>query len=72
VTDPRTLFFSFVASCIALSVSAAGDDWPQFRGPGGRGIAERQQLPDVWSVESGDNVAWRGRNSLFAVSRPDP
>jgi hypothetical protein len=56
VTDPRTLFFTFAASFIALSLSAAGDDWPQFRGPGGRGFT----------------LIFRGRNSLFAVSRPDP
>lgn len=41
----------------ALSVRAAGPvDWPQFRGPGGLGVADAAQLPERWSTT--DNVAW--------------
>ena len=40
-----------------ISASAAGPfDWPQFRGPGGNGIAEESKLPQKWSTT--DNVAW--------------
>jgi outer membrane protein assembly factor BamB len=31
--------------------------WPQFRGPGARGIAEGSALPDRWSTT--ENVAWK-------------
>ena len=32
-------------------------DWPQFRGPGARGVAANRDLPDHWSAT--ENVAWR-------------
>jgi len=35
----------------------AQDAWPQFRGPGSRGVAEGSELPDTWSAT--DNVAWK-------------
>lgn len=49
--------------CVALTSShssgtrAAGPvEWPQFRGPGGAGIADRSALPRRWSTT--DNVSW--------------
>ncbi len=36
--------------------SAAADNWPQWRGPGGLGIAEGE-YPDTWSVS--ENVVWK-------------
>src|SRR5437762_1687255 len=39
-------------------LSAAGqENWPQFRGPGARGVSDSQKLPLVWSAQT--NVAWR-------------
>ena len=32
--------------------------WPQFRGPGGLGIASGHP-PTQWNIESGENVSWR-------------
>jgi outer membrane protein assembly factor BamB len=32
-------------------------DWPQFRGPGGRGTSANTGLPVTWSVD--ENVVWR-------------
>jgi outer membrane protein assembly factor BamB len=32
-------------------------NWPQFRGPGSRGVAENANLPDRWSATQ--NVAWK-------------
>jgi outer membrane protein assembly factor BamB len=32
-------------------------DWPRFRGPGARGVAEHAGLPDRWSAT--ENVAWK-------------
>lgn len=45
--------------CIAFSTSSIGaaDDWPQFRGPGARGVAENVNLPDRWSET--ENVVWK-------------
>jgi outer membrane protein assembly factor BamB len=40
----------------ALAVPA-GDNWPQFRGPGGRGVSDEKGLPDTWSPTK--NVAWK-------------
>ena len=37
-------------------VSEADDRWPQFRGPGSRGISDEAGLPTNWS--STENVAW--------------
>jgi outer membrane protein assembly factor BamB len=56
-----------VAFAISLAIPAAtnvdaeavdrdGDGWPQFRGPGGTGIADGSMLPERWSAT--DNVDW--------------
>lgn len=37
--------------------SLAADNWPQFRGPGGQGIAEAGRLPATWSEK--ENIAWK-------------
>ena len=42
----------------ALVVSAASDNWPQWRGPDMTAVvADDPQLPETWSAT--DNVAWR-------------
>jgi outer membrane protein assembly factor BamB len=46
-------------ACVALMpvARAAGpDEWPQFRGPGGSGVADQSALPRTWSAT--ENVAW--------------
>src|SRR4029453_19582510 len=40
-----------------VRVLPAQDHWPQFRGPGSRGISENKKLPLSWSVTQ--NVAWK-------------
>ncbi|MFA6239317.1 MAG: PQQ-binding-like beta-propeller repeat protein [Candidatus Hydrogenedentales bacterium] len=49
------------ASCLLFAERAAsaeaGNNWPQFRGPGGRGISESSALPEQWSAT--ENVAWK-------------
>jgi outer membrane protein assembly factor BamB len=44
---------------IAFHAQAAGSSshWPQFRGPGARGVADHPNLPDRWSAD--ENVAWK-------------
>jgi outer membrane protein assembly factor BamB len=36
---------------------ALAEDWPQWRGEGGRGLSDEHGLPKKWSAE--DNVLWR-------------
>jgi outer membrane protein assembly factor BamB len=48
------------ASLLILALAgaaAAADNWPQFRGPGSRGIGEGATLPDTWSAT--ENVVWK-------------
>ena len=44
--------------------------WPSFRGREASGVADGQQLPDLWSVEGGDNVLWRTPIPGLAHSSP--
>lgn len=45
--------------CILLiaTVAEGQDNWPQFRGPGARGVADGSSFPDRWSATG--NVAWK-------------
>ena len=52
--------FTGVAVACAVSLgtlSAAGENWPQWRGPGGQGISKETALPTEWSATT--NVAWK-------------
>ena len=37
--------------------SAAGPNWPQWRGPGGGGVSPDRGLPERWSRQ--ESVKWR-------------
>jgi outer membrane protein assembly factor BamB len=53
-------FFKSVLLAVVIARSAtfaADSDWPQFRGPGARGISENRNLPERWSTTQ--NVEWR-------------
>ncbi len=53
----RRLALSAVALVSAFS-SGRGEDWPQFRGPGGTGVVAGKVLPpDGWTTK--DNVVWK-------------
>ncbi len=43
--------------CAGLSAVAA--NWPQYRGPGARGVDESQALATNWNVETGENIRWQ-------------
>ena len=51
------LVAAFLTSMSSLGASAGGANWPQFRGPGGRGVATNANLPEHWSAT--ENVAWK-------------
>jgi outer membrane protein assembly factor BamB len=47
-----------VAAALTLPAAVRAADWPQFRGPGGAGVADGPVLPpDTWSPKQ--NVAWK-------------
>ena len=46
-----------VGTVIGSSSLLAETNWPQFRGPDGRGISENRNLPEKWSAT--DNVEWK-------------
>src|SRR5262249_55434847 len=45
------------AALLLLQTAPAGDTWPQFRGPGARGLSDDPRLPLEWSDTQ--NVAWK-------------
>jgi len=45
-------------------------NWPQFRGPGARGVADPASTPASWDVEKGTNVRWRVAVPGLAHSSP--
>lgn len=53
------LLWAAVALIVAVAAApgAALEDWPQFRGPGMRGVLDDPALPDSWSAT--ENVAWK-------------
>ncbi len=42
---------------VGMSSLIAGDNWPQFRGPGSTGVVDDPALPDKWSAT--ENVIWK-------------
>jgi outer membrane protein assembly factor BamB len=52
-------------ACVAVAVLLFGgraafpQEWPSFRGPEARGVADGQELPSDWDLKSGRNVRWK-------------
>jgi outer membrane protein assembly factor BamB len=53
----RLLLLLIVAGLAPRALIAADENWPQFRGPQARGVAENPGLPDTWSAT--ENLAWK-------------
>ncbi|MHB8974653.1 MAG: outer membrane protein assembly factor BamB family protein [Pirellulaceae bacterium] len=47
----------WLALAAAVSAQTTQTHWSQFRGPGSRGVADSETLPDRWSAT--ENVAWK-------------
>src|SRR5262249_49504234 len=45
-----------------------GDEWPQFRGPGGTGLTGEKQLPQEWGADK--NVQWKSKVAGRGWSSP--
>jgi outer membrane protein assembly factor BamB len=48
----------------------AANSWPSFRGAQASGVAERQNLPDRWNAQTGENILWRTTVPGLAHSSP--
>ena len=55
---------------MALPVTAAPPNWPQFRGPHASGIADGQNPPVTWDAQKGDNIRWKTRIPGLAHASP--
>jgi outer membrane protein assembly factor BamB len=69
VLAAAALLVSVVASGVGLAEEPS-QNWPRFRGPHARGVAEGHTTPVSWTVESGDNVLWRTPIPGLAHSSP--
>ncbi|MCZ6835246.1 MAG: PQQ-binding-like beta-propeller repeat protein [Planctomycetota bacterium] len=59
-----------VSIILTLSGEASGQNWPGFRGPEARGIAEGFSTPTEWDVPQGTNVLWKKPIPGMAHSSP--
>ena len=59
---------AFLVGSIALAGTADADNWPQWRGPRGTGIAQEEGLPTRWNSE--DNIVWKAPLRGLGVSSP--
>ena len=60
----KTTVLSLLVSLLLAPATATQDrtletNWPSFRGPHARGVAEGYPTPVSWNVETGENVAWK-------------
>lgn len=55
---------------VAGTSTSSGDDWPSFRGPSARGVAEGHALVESFDVAKGENVLWRTPIPGLAHSAP--
>jgi outer membrane protein assembly factor BamB len=59
-----------LAVLLLLGPRLAAQDWPTFRGPGARGLAEGHALPERWDVAKGERILWRTPIAGLAHSSP--
>ncbi len=59
----KALTSAAIVLCITVAWACASaraqDNWPQFRGPGHRGVSEATDLPEAWSKT--ENVVWTAK-----------
>jgi outer membrane protein assembly factor BamB len=61
-------YVAFGLSLCFLSAGVRGDDWSQFRGPGGTGVTGEKQLPLEWGADK--NVQWKAKLAGYGWSSP--
>jgi outer membrane protein assembly factor BamB len=55
---------------LILSLTAAAQNWPSFRGPSASGIADEQNLPVSWDASQGTGIRWKASIPGLAHSSP--
>ncbi len=58
------------AACAPSSNAGAPGNWPQFRGPDNRGVADGRTLPVRWDVAEGSGIAWKTALPGLGLSAP--
>jgi len=53
----RVRFLALSTLVLASAVSIRGENWPQWRGPGGQGVSSETKLPTTWAP--GKNILWK-------------
>ena len=53
------LRLGLMGAALGAGLLANAANWPQFRGPGARGLDESQASPTHWNVETGTNIRWQ-------------
>jgi outer membrane protein assembly factor BamB len=53
------LRFGLIGAVLCAGRSPVAANWPQYRGPGARGVDQSQALPTNWNVETGANIRWQ-------------
>src|SRR5688572_29137741 len=59
-----------VLAVFVLSTALAADNWPGFRGPGAKGVADGPPAPASWDVPNNKNVKWKVAVPGLAHSSP--
>lgn len=70
IKTARNIVRTAGARAPARSHPTAKGSWPSFRGPQASGVAERQNLPDSWNAQKGENILWRTPIPGLAHSSP--
>ena len=52
------------------SMDQAKSQWSTFRGPGGLGIAQFENIPDTWNGKTGQNILWKSPIALISHNSP--
>src|SRR4051812_37298304 len=53
---------------LSLTAGARAGDWPQFRGPGGTGVADETGVPTRWGPD--ENIRWKADLPGRGISSP--
>ena len=64
----KTVALTFLL--LSSSASLIANDWPTFRGPEGRGVADGSSVPVSWDAASKKNVRWR--TAIDGLSHASP
>jgi outer membrane protein assembly factor BamB len=58
------------AAPLYASMEQAQTQWSTFRGPGGLGLADFENIPDTWDGPSGQNILWKSPIPLPGHNSP--